>query len=118
MAVDEIHAEAIAPVLAPVGFVETFDEEHQIADRAADGFHPGVVFRSIGRAGGEQADDRSQRALRTEERAARFVRIRLGGVAIGEVTVYDLPRSVEVAFQIADEQRGGDHRVIERLGDL
>ena len=110
-AVDEIHAEALFPTLAPVRLVEALDDEYQVPHRAADACKPGIVGVRVVRIGGEQADDRAERALGAEQRTAGLVRIDGVRVTVREIAVDDFPGGLEIGLEVIDEDRGGDHRV-------
>ena len=70
-AVDHVDAELLAPVVAHFGLIEPLDQVDQFADRVGDRLQPVVILVGVKRAGGrQQLDDRAERALRAEDRAA------------------------------------------------
>ena len=54
-AVNHVHAEVLAPVVAPFGLVEALHHENEFLDVLRNGSKPFVVFgRVLARAGGKQ----------------------------------------------------------------
>jgi hypothetical protein len=112
LTVDEVHAEALFPVvLFPAWFVETLDDEDEVAHGGLDGAEPSVVCLGVGGVRREEADDGAERAFLIEQRAAWLAGVDGIPVAIGKIPVDDFTGSLEVFFQIRDEYGGGDHGV-------
>ena len=62
-AVDHVHAEVAAPVVAPLRLVEPLDDEDDRVDVVGDRRQPGVVLVGVVRRRRQQLDDAAQRAL-------------------------------------------------------
>src|SRR4051812_5162204 len=68
--VNHVHAEMLAPILPPFGFVKALHHENEFLDVLWDGGEPLIIFRGVlARAGGEQLDDGTERTLAAQDRA-------------------------------------------------
>ncbi len=118
VSVDEVGGEALPPVPVPVGLVDALDDEDEVADALRDRGQPVVVLSGVFRTWSQELDDGAERAFGAQDRpAARPVAGRVAEAAA--VLPADDPGDVvEVGLEVLDEDRAGDHRVGDRLGDL
>ena len=117
LAVDDVHAELLAPIRAPVRLEVAFHHENKLLDVLRDGLEPRVVFRRVILfVRREQLDDRAERALRRKHGA--IVRAVLFDKARRVIAVDQFFNEVEIFFQIRDEDRAGENRVGDGLGDF
>ena len=71
-AVDAIHGEMLAPVVAPLRLIVALHREQKLADGLRKLAQPGVVFVGVLRRRRHQLDHRAEGALRAQDRPARF----------------------------------------------
>ena len=118
-AVDEIHAERLAPVGAPFRFVEALHGEEQLLDVLRDRAQPRVVFGGVllG-AGREQLDHRAERALGTEDAAAVALELPAREKTVAVIALNQFADPVEILREIADEHRPLQNRVADGFRDF
>ena len=68
-AVNQTHSEVATPVTAPSRLVVTLNGVNQFLDVVRDSGQEVVVVRRVGRRGGQQLDNRTQRTLFAQDRA-------------------------------------------------
>ena len=111
-AVDEVHAEALAPILAPIILVESFDDKDEFLDVLGNGFNPFVIGVTVDGLGGSQEfNDRAEGALGRKEWTARRFFIVEVTEAVAVVAVDDSFCECEVFLEIAHEDRATDDGV-------
>jgi hypothetical protein len=69
-AVDDIHAEAALPVVAPFRAITSFDNEHQIACSAGQRVEPCVVIVRVQLRECQESNNGTEGTLRVEQLAA------------------------------------------------
>ena len=116
--VDDVHAEAGPPLVAPGGLPEPLDHQHQLPDVRGHRGDPGIVGVGEVFARREQLDDRAEGATRAEDRPP--VLAVAGGFAetAREVAGEDLGHPVEVPVEVRHEDRPEEDGVGDGLGDL
>ena len=117
-AVDAVHGEMLAPVVAPLRLVVALHREDQLADGLRKLAQPGVVLVGVFRRRRQQLDHGAERALRAQDRPPRALVRRPVAVDRGEIPRQDLRHLVHVAVVVLDEHRPFQQHVGDRFRDL
>ena len=121
-AVDDVDAEVLTPIIAPLGPVEALDHEDQRAHVVRNALEPGIVLgRELGGVGREQLDHRAERALRRQDRPRRTAAVaaaQIGQACVIEVPAENLFDQRHVLFEAAHVERAGQHGVHQAFADL
>ncbi len=116
-AVDDVHAEMVAPVISPFRFEIAFDDENKFLDVLRHAREPGVIFRLvvvfIGR---EEFDDRTERTFRAENEPMILAFRVLEPPAV--IVLNQFSDLVKILFEIRHEHRPGENRIGDGFGNF
>jgi hypothetical protein len=117
LAVDDIDAELVAPVVPPFGLVKAFEDEDEFLDVLREAAHPLIVFGLVvALVGREELDDGTQGTFGAEN--GTLVRPGWIAEAIAVIARQQFGDQIEIALEVRHENRAGDDGVGDGLGNL